>query len=78
MSQQQKNVIDILVKGVACVCLAVIGYFAERLATRAEETRDSMIRLEVQFNDHKEYSNNNDAAIKMKLDEMEREIRQLK
>lgn len=78
MSQQQKNIVDIVIKSIAVVCLGVIGYFAERLATRSEETRDSVIRLEVQFNDHKEYSNNNDAYIKLKLQQMDADIRQLK
>lgn len=78
MSQQTKNAIDIVIKSFAVIALGVIGFFAQRFAIRAEEARDSMIRLEVQFNDHKEYSNQNDSYIKMKLQQLETEIRGLK
>lgn len=77
MSQQTKNALDVIIKTFAVIALGVIGFFAQRFAVRAEETRDSMIRLEVQFNDHKEYSNNNDAYIKLKLQQLETDIRQI-
>lgn len=77
MSQQTKVALEFIIKAAAVVTLGIIGFFAREFAVRAEETRDSMIRLEVQFGDHKEYSNNNDAYIKLKLMQLEQDVRQL-
>jgi len=77
MSQQTKNTLDVIIKTIAVIALGIIGFFAQQFAVRAEETRDSMIRLEVQFNAHKEYSANNDQYIKMKLHELEADLRRL-
>lgn len=84
MSQQQKEFMEMiarvmwfLLKGAAGVAIVIIGFFAERWVRSAEDTRDSMIRMEVIINAMNKENEDNNRRIEKEIDEIRADIKSL-
>lgn len=73
--EQTEHLFQWVFRGGVTVGIVILGFFLQNSYASFAETRDSMIRLEVQFNDFKEDVKKNDERTQRQLENLQIEIK---
>lgn len=77
MGQNTKDLLNWVFKGAAVLGFTISSFFLAKFVNNSEDTRDSMIRLEIMVNDMIDQNSKDAHRIEKEIDELKSDIKNL-